>query len=447
METHTFDTVVIGSGTSAYYVIDGLVSGGQKVAVVDKRPYGGTCSLRGCQPKKYLVCNAEAVAMAGHLVGNGIVETPKTDWAALQSLKNEFLDGISEGEVKSLQDKGVATFHGDAILTGENEVAVGDDLLVADHIVIASGANPRRMDIPGNQLIHDSEYFLNMEALPKRILFLGGGYISFEFAHVAIRAGAEVRIIHRSAQPLKAFDPDMANVIMEASVVECIDVVLSEMPKSVEEVESGLAVTTESGASYEADLIIEATGRVANLSCLSTGAGNVDHSPRGIEVNAFMQSTSNPRVYAIGDCTAGSRMLAPVADEEGKVAAQNILNGNTIEMDHSVIPSAVFTIPSIGVVGLTEAQAKEKGMDVRVNRGTTTGWPSSKRIGEKHSAYKVIISNLDNTIVGAHLARHNAAECINIFALAIKFGIKAQELANFLWAYPTLTSDLKYMVK
>jgi glutathione reductase (NADPH) len=447
MKEHRFDTVVIGSGTSAYYCIDRLVSGGQKVAVVDKRPYGGTCSLRGCQPKKYLVCNAEAVAMAGHLVGNGIVEAPTTDWAALQSLKNEFLSGISEGEVKSLQDKGVATFHGDAVLTGENEVTVGEDRLVADHIVIASGADPRQIEIPGKELIHDSEYFLNMETLPKRILFLGGGYISFEFAHVAIRAGAEVRIIHRSKQALKAFDPDMAKVIMEASAAEGIDVVLNEMPESVEKGASGLEVTTSSGASYEADLVIGATGRVANLSCLSGGVGKIDHTSSGIEVNAFMQSTSNPRVYAIGDCTAGSRMLAPVADEEGKVAAQNILIGNTVEMDHSVIPSAVFTIPNIGVVGLTELQAKEKGMDIRINQGTTTGWPSSKRIGEKHSAYKVVINNADNAIVGAHLARHNAAETINIFALAIKYGIKAHELANFLWAYPTLTSDLKYMVK
>jgi glutathione reductase (NADPH) len=447
MKEHTFDTVVIGSGTSAYYCIDGLVSAGQKVAVIDKRPYGGTCALRGCQPKKYLVANAEAVAMASHLVGNGVVAAPSTDWAALQTLKNEFLNGISEGEVKELQNKGVATFHGDAVLTSENEVTVSEDRLVAEHIVIATGANPRRTDIPGSQFIHDSEYFLDLKTLPKRIVFLGGGYISFEFAHVAISAGAEVTILHRSQQPLKAFDPDMAEIVMEASASEGINLVVHETAESVEEKETGYLITGSSGTDYEADLIIEATGRVPNLRCLSDGKGNVAYSNRGIEVNAFMQSISNERVYAIGDCIAGSRMLAPVADEEGKVAAQNILKGHTVEMDYSVIPSAVFTIPNIGAVGLTEAQAKERGYNFRVNRGTTTGWPSSKRIGEKFAGYKVIINNEDNTILGAHLARHNASETINVFALAIKFGIKADELASFLWAYPTLTSDLKYMVK
>jgi len=193
--------------------------------------------------------------------------------------------------------------------------------------------------------------------------------------------------------------------------------------------------------------VIEATGRVPNISVLEGGEGNVEHSGRGVAVNGFMQSVSNPRVYAIGDCTAGSMMLAPVADAEGKAAARNILKGNVSEMDYSVIPSAVFTIPSIGSVGLTEEKAQEKGLDFRVNKGTTTGWPSSKRIGETHSAYKVLIDNGTNEILGAHIARHNASEAINILALAMKHHIKAADLADFMWAYPTITSDLKYMVK
>jgi glutathione reductase (NADPH) len=136
-----------------------------------------------------------------------------------------------------------------------------------------------------------------------------------------------------------------------------------------------------------------------------------------------------------------------VADEEGKIAAHNILNGNTRKVDYSVLPSAVFTIPNLASVGLSEDEAKKKGLNFRVNQGTTIGMPSSKRIGEKHSGYKILISKTDNTIIGAHLARHNASEVINVFGLAIKFGIKASELAEFMWAYPTYTSDLKYMVK
>jgi glutathione reductase (NADPH) len=448
MNHKEFDTVVVGSGTSAYYAVDGLNKAGQRVAIVDERPYGGTCGLRGCQPKKYLVSNAEAVAMANQLVGRGIVAGPKSDWQSLQALKNRFLDGRSEAEVKDWQQAGVATFHGRAVMTGEDEVTVGHVPLKAQHIVLATGATPRRSEIPGAEHVRDSEHFLNMADLPNRILFIGGGYISFEFAHVAIRAVAEkVTILHRSSRPLKAFDQDIVKIVLKASEAEGIKVVLNESPRSVESAEKGLLLQGSKGAVYEADLIIEATGRVPNLSVLEGGCGKVESSLRGVIVNEFLQSISNPRVYAVGDCAATKYMLAPVADEEGKTAARNILEGNIKTIDYSVVPSVAFTIPSIGSVGLTEEQAKQQELDFRVNQGTTTQWPSSKRIGEEHGAYKILIDNQANEILGAHIARHSACEAINVLALAMKYKIKASELAEFMWAYPTITSDLKYMVK
>ena len=448
MNHQKFDTVVVGSGTSAYYAVDALNRAGQKVAIVDERPYGGTCALRGCQPKKYLVSNAEAVAMASHLVGRGIVAAPKTDWQSLQILKNAFLDGRSEAEVKNWQQAGVTTFHGRAIMTGEDEVTVDRDRLKAQHIVLATGATPRRSDIPGAEYLFDSEHFLNLPDLPNRIVFIGGGYISFEFAHVAIRAGAEtVTILHRSSRPLKAFDQDIVKSVLEAGQAEGIRVVLNESPKSVESAGNELIVRGSKNAVYKADLIIAATGRVPNLSVLEGDHGNVEHSARGVIVNEFLQNVSNPRVYAVGDCAAIKYMLAPVADEEGKAAARNILEGNTKTIDYAVIPSVVFTIPSLGSVGLTEEKAKQKKLDFRVNQGMTSDWPSSKRIGEEHGTYKIIIDKQTDEILGAHIARHSASEAINVLALAMKHKIKASELAEFMWSYPTITSDLKYMVK
>ncbi len=449
-DTH-YDAIVIGSGTSAYYCITGLNEAGRKVAVIDERPYGGTCALRGCQPKKYLVANAEAVAMAGHLVGKGIHEKPRTQWQALQALKNAFLDGKSEREVKDYQEEGIATYAGRATLVGRNEVEIDDgQRLTAEHIVLATGATPRVTAIPGSEHVRDSEYFLNLTDLPERIVFIGGGYISFEFAHVAAQAGSRVTILHRSARPLKAFDEDMVKVVLEASEAGGISVVTEESPVRIEEDGTGYRLTGSTGTEYGADLIIEATGRTPNLSVLEGGHGEVDHSPRGIAVNEHLQSVSNPQVYAIGDCAATEYQLAPVADEEGKVAAHNIIHENGGEkktVDYSVVPSAVFTIPSLAAVGLTEAQAAAQNLNYRVNHGSTVNWPSSKRIGEAHSGYKVLINNDDDTILGAHLVRHSSSEVINIFGLAIKHGIKASHLAEFLWAYPTYTSDLKHMVE
>jgi len=448
MNHQKFDAVVVGSGTSAYYAVDGLNKGGRKIAIVDERPYGGTCALRGCQPKKYLVSNAEAVAMARQLVGRGIVAAPKTDWKSLQALKNSFLDGQSETGVKSWQEAGVTTFHGRAVMTGEDEVTVGHDRLRAHYIVLATGAKPRYSEIPGTAHVRDSEHFLNLPDLPNRILFIGGGYISFEFAHVTIRAGAErVTILHRSAQPLKTFDQDIVKIIIRASEAEGIKIVLNESPLSVESTENGLILQSSKGRVYEADLIIEATGRVPNLSVLEGGHGKVKSSLHGVIVNEFLQSVSNPRVYAVGDCAATQYMLAPVADEEGKTAACNILQGNIQTIDYSAVPRVLFTIPSIGSVGLTEEQAKQQNLDFRVNQGMTTHWPSSKRIGEEYGTYKILIDNRTDEILGAHIARHSASEAINVLALAMKYRIKASEVAEFMWAYPTVTSDLKYMLK
>lgn len=442
-----FDVIIIGSGTSAAYCAYGLLDAGKKIAIVDERSFGGTCALRGCQPKKYLVANAEAVASGEHLVGKGIKSAPETDWKELQALKNDFLEGRPEDEEKEWKEKGVTIFRNRAVLSGPTEITLDNgQTLTADKIVLATGSTPRPVDIPGSEYLHTSDGFLDLADLPRRVTFVGGGYISFEFAHVAARAGAEVTVLHRSARVLKGFEPEIVDVVLEASRAAGIRILLESSPVEVEAAEEGFVITTDQGARVETDFIVAATGRVPNLSVLDGDAGGVEHDQRGITVNEYLQSTSNPAIYAIGDCASLGIMLATVADDHGKVAAKNLIHGNAVAVDHGKIATSVFTIPSMGAVGLTEEEAISAGLDFRVNSGTTTGWPSSKRIGEAHGAYKVLIDNGTGLVLGAHLVRHNAAEVINTFALAIAYDIPAADLKDFLWAYPTTTSDLKYMV-
>jgi glutathione reductase (NADPH) len=445
-ETH-FDVIIIGSGTSAYYTASGLLAAKKRVAMIDELPFGGTCALRGCQPKKYLVANAEIVAAAKHLVGKGIKAAPQTSWTDLQSLKNEFLDGKPEKSLENWQKRGVTTFLERARLSGPKEVTLGSGMkLTADYIVLATGSTPRELDIPGSHHAKISDDFLELSELPERICFIGGGYISFEFAHVAANAGAKVTVIHRSEKPLSGFDPDMVDTVVKASRAAGIDIVLSESPTRIEAQDNGYKINTDAGRVVETDYIVSAIGRVANLSVLEGNAGNGDCGPNGVAVNEFLQSTSNPSIYAVGDCADRGKMLATVADDQGKIAARNILEGNSVKADHRVVPSAVFTIPNLASVGLTEQQASEQGLDFRINKGSTAGWPSSKRIGETQGTYKVLIDNKTGLLLGAHLARHNAADVINVFGLAIAHDIPAKQLAEFLWAYPTYVSDIKYMV-
>ncbi|MDQ8184585.1 NAD(P)/FAD-dependent oxidoreductase [Pelagicoccus sp. SDUM812002] len=446
MKDFTFDTVIVGSGTSAYYAARGLQAGGQKVAVVDRQEFGGTCALRGCQPKKYLVANAEAVASARHLVGKGIVASPQTNWAALQSLKNEFLDGIPEGSFNGYRQAGVTPIRGTAHLIDERTIQVDDSILVANHIIIATGSSPRPLDIPGAELAGTSDTFLELPSLPNRILFIGGGYISFEFAHVAAQAGSEVTILHRSSQPLKSFDSDAVATLLQATAASGIRFLPNQVAKSIEKTANALQLTSTSGSTIEADCIINASGRIPNLDFLDRASTGVQTTARGIAVNRYLQSLSHPNIYAIGDVADTGYQLATVADQAGIVAAENILHGNRSPLDLNAVASAVFTIPNLATVGLSEEEASSQGFDFRIQKGATTSWPSSLRIGESHSYFKVLIENESNRILGAHLLRHQAAEVINLFALAIKKNLTVEDLKSVLWAYPTYSSDLKNMI-
>lgn len=447
MNQDHFDAIIIGSGTSAHYCAEGLLAAGKSLAIIDERPFGGTCALRGCQPKKFLVANSEAVGSARRLLGRGVEGELRVDWQALQSLKNEFLEGRSEGEIVDWEKAGTTPILGRARLTGACSVEVNGGTLTADHIVLATGASPIRSGIPGSGHIRISDDFLELAELPPRILFVGGGYISCEFAFVAAVAGARVTLLQRSGDILKGFDADMVGIVRAAAADAGIRVRIGDTLASVTETGGCLRGTGKSGEIYETDLIIEAIGRSPNLSVLDGDLGNVAHGKGGVEVNGYLQSVSNPHVYAIGDCAACGVMLAPVADEQGKLAARNIVGGNLEAIDLAVVPSAVFTQPQIGSVGLTEEAARERGLDFRINTRTGLTWASSKRTGETHAGYKVLIENASGRILGAHLARHDASEVINLFALAMKFGITAGQLANFPYAYPTLGSDVRYMVR
>ncbi len=441
------DILVIGSGTSAHYCAHGLRAAGKSVLVAEEREFGGTCALRGCQPKKYLVANAEAIAMGSHLVGKGIASAPSCDWPSLQRLKNEFVDGIPEGTVAGFEKAGIGIVRGHARFVAPDCVQVGEQRIRAGHFVIATGSAPRQGNYPGSDLAGTSDDFLNLPVLPRRILFIGGGYISFEFAHVAARAGAHVTILHRSDRPLKAFDPTMVDLLVAASREAGIEVVLNEPAARIEKVGEAFAVTGGSGRTYETDFIVEASGRSPNLGVLEGNLGGVASDARGVAVNEFLQSTTNPRVYAIGDVAATPFQLATVADAEGMAAAENIARGNVKAMDYSGVASAVFTIPNLATVGLTESEARERGLKFHVHTGTTESWASSIRIGERHGGYKILFEDDTHKILGAHLLRHNASEVINVFALAIRFGMTAHDLETVTWAYPTYTSDLKRMIR
>ena len=293
--------------------------------------------------------------------------------------------------------------------------------------------------------------FLELDQLPSRILFIGGGYIAFEFAHVAVRAGAEVTILHRGSRPLTQFDADLVDRLVERTRALGVDVQLGTKAVGVEKRGERFTVDAETATgkrAYEAAMVVHAAGRVPEIDDLDLGVAGVQYEDRqGVKVNGYLQSISNPAVYAAGDAAAsGGAPLTAVAGYEGSIVADNLLQGNHRQPEYPAVPSVVFTIPPLSGVGLQEKTAREQGRQFDSELLDTSNWYSYRRVGEEWSGAKVLVEQDSGRILGAHLLGPQADEMINMFALAIRVGMRAAELKEVLFAYPTHASDIQYML-
>jgi len=444
-----YDLVVVGTGiTSA--VATRCREAGWSVAVIDRQPFGGTCALRGCVPKKILVSAADAVQGARDLTGKGVpAESLTIDWPRLMRFKRSMIGQTTERTEQSWARMGVELFHGLARFVRPTTLAVGEDRLTGRHIVLAAGSVPGPLPFPGAERLVTSDRFLDLDRMASRVLFVGGGYISFEFAHVAARAGAQVTILHRGPRPLEGFDPDLVDMLVRRSGEAGIRVELGIEVRGVDAAGDSLVVRgVQQGVerSFETDLAVHGAGRVPALDHLDLDAGGVKREKRGVTVNQFLQSVSNPAVYAGGDAAANGLALTPKAEHDAGVLTNNLLEGNRRTPNYEGIASAVFTIPPLAAVGLTEDAARAAGRRFRVNHQDTAGWFNTRRVGETASGFKVLIEEETDHVLGAHLLGPRADEVINLFAVAIRLRIPARELQQVICAYPTYSSDMHYML-
>ena len=299
-----FDLVVIGTGTAARGTATRMRAAGWSVAVIDSKPYGGTCALRGCDPKKMLVGAASAIDHARRMRGKGVSGVPQIDRAELIAFKRGFTDPVPEKHEGSYAEKGIATFHGRACFTGRNRVEVEGAQLEARHVLIATGAAPVTLGIPGEEHLIANEEFLALESLPKRIVMVGGGYIAAEFSHIAARAGAQVTVLQRGERVLRHFDPDIVGWLMEKFATVGIEVHTGTAVEAIEKLSGGYRVTASAGGrklTVEADLVVHAAGRAPIIGELDLERAGIAATDGRLELNDYLQSVSNPAVYAAGD--------------------------------------------------------------------------------------------------------------------------------------------------
>lgn len=441
------DVAIIGSGSAGTNVATAVAARGKSAIVIDDRPLGGTCALRGCDPKKVFVAAARVIDDVRRYGALGVITgEPHLQWDALQRFKRTFTDPVPEQRAKTYDDAGIAHVFGTARFEDEQTLRVGNERIHAQHIVVASGARERHV-ADGDDLLLTSEQFLDLEHLPPSLLFVGGGYIAFEFAHVAARAGSRVTVLHNDAHPLHGFDGDAVQRLLTTSAEAGIDVHLRTPVEYIGHDVRGIFVET-SGAhaqTFVAHSGVLTAGRVANIDDLDLLAGNVERTPKGIRVNEFLQSVSNPHVYAAGDCADGGGVpLTPTAAYEGDIAATNILDGNTRRVDLHGLATIVYTMPPLASVGLSLDRARERGIDVDVHEGDMGTWYETRHVAAHTGYYKVLVDKTNGTIVGATIFGPHAEEQINVLALAIRTSLTAAAVGDALFAYPTASSDLSY---
>ena len=447
-----FDVFVIGTGTAGKRVAYACVDAGLKVAIADNREYGGTCANQGCDPKKVFTSFTEILDRSIKMKGKGITREPEFSWEDLMTFKKTFVDAVPAATEKKLKELGIEMYHQSPKFLDENTLSVEGKTVTADKIVIATGHKPMELRIPGRNHALYSEDFLNLEKLPESMIFIGAGYIGMEFAHVAARLGVKVTMFDIASRPLINFDEDMVNYLQQVSEEELgIDFIFNAEVSGIEELRKNFRVKAMQNGkeiSAKAELVFNTAGRVPSIDELDLEKGNVEFSIKGIAVNEYLQSPSNKNVYACGDVSASEGLpLTPLSSQEARVVAANLLNENKPEKAHyPPQPTAVFTLPKLASVGLSEKEAKEKGYDFKVKHKLATDWFNAKHLNEKVYAYKTLIDNQTGQVLGAHLIGPEAPEVINMFVMVMCGKLNCEDVKKMIFAYPTWGNDIKGML-
>ncbi len=458
-----YDVIVIGSGPAAGTVVSGLQGSGLRVAAIDRRKFGGTCALWGCNSKKVLLNAAKAVDFArradGVLVDGG--KGVEIDWPRLHAFQNTFTDPVPPGRLDQFRDAGADCFAGAARFTGPDSLLVSsaDDggegatdadavTLRFDRAVIAAGSIPAPLDIPGKERLTLSDGFLDAPDVPERVVMVGGGYISLEFAHALLRADRAVTILESSAHILDPFDHRLADRLADRTRNLGARIETGVKLAAIESADDGSLVAVaerEDGTSLRipCDAVVHGAGRVPAVKSLDCDAAGIDWDDRGITVTDELVSVSNPRIFAAGDCAGlGHPMLTPVAEAHGDAVVRAIQTGTPAAPNVSPLPSSTFTEPELAAVGLTVAQAEKDGAAfdlVEADLGTKGAF---RKRCEPYAGYRILLEPETGKFLGVHLLGPEMAELINLFAVAVRHGLTLNDLAETPSVYPSLTAEI-----
>ena len=423
---------------------------------MDRRRFGGTCALRGCNSKKVLLNAAKVVDAArrsdGVLVAGG--KAVGLDWPRLHAFQETFTDPVPPGRIEQFRDAGAALYAGAARFTGEDTLTVEPDgggapiALRFGRVVIAAGSVPVPLDVPGKEFLTHSDGFLDAPDVPARVVLVGGGYISLEFAHALLRADRAVTILESTPHVLDPFDAVLADRLADRTRELGATVLTGVKLTAIERAAGGSPVAVaEHGDGREerfpCDAVVHGAGRAPAVEGLDCDAAGIAWDGKGVTVNDRLRSESNPRAFAAGDCAGlGHPMLTPVAEAHGAAVLKSLLTGEETAPVVSPLPSATFTEPELAAVGLTVAEADEKGVAYRLVEADLGTKGALRKRCERCAGYRILLEEGSDRFVGVHLLGPESAELINLFAVAMRHGLGLADLTAVPLTYPSLAAEI-----
>ena len=441
-----YDLFVIGGGSGGVRAARVAASkSGTRIGIAEESRYGGTCVIRGCVPKKLMVfASSYAPAMRQAVSYGWDVATGAFDWPAFQINLEKELDRLEGVYRKLLKNSGVETFDLRATVTGPHEVCLADGRkLTSKIILIATGGLPSIPLIEGAEHVITSNEIFHLKKLPKRILIVGGGYIACEFAGILNGFGVDTHLWYRGPKVLRGFDEEARDVITQGMKERGVTIVTETETTKIDKIEGGFVVADISGLEHTFDLVMYATGRRPNTQDLGLEEININLDGAGaVEVNNYSQ-TPIASVYAIGDVTDRVN-LTPVAIREAMAFVETAFNGNPTPVDHSLIPSAVFTQPEYGMIGLSEDEAQKREP---IEVYTTNFRPMNTAfIDEPNKVLmKLIVSQATRRVLGCHIVADGAAEMIQMAGIAVKMGATKEDFDKVCAVHPTMSEELVTM--
>ena len=443
------DLFVIGAGSGGVRAARIAAGHGAKVAIAEEYRVGGTCVIRGCVPKKLLVYASRFAQEFEDAAGFGwTVHHPVFDWATLIANKDKEIARLEAAYVATLGKAGVTILRNRAVQESAHEVRCGDARIRAGHILIATGGAPTYDEvIPGVEHAISSNDAFQLPELPRRILVHGGGYIALEFATIFAGLGAKVTVVCRGDNILRGFDDDVRRHLRGELEKHGIRVVTGSKVAAIEKIESHFCVHLSGAAAGRVetvDRVMFATGRTPNVTGLGLEKIGVRIAENGgIAVDEYSR-TDVPHIYAVGDVTNRIN-LTPVAIREGHAFADTVFGGKPTRVDHADVPTAVFTEPEVGVVGLTETQAREQFPHVDIFR--TMFRPLKATLSGRDTAIllKLVVDGASDRVLGCHIVGEGAAEMIQFVAVAVKLRATKADLDATMALHPTAAEELVTM--